>query len=277
MYDLTEPEKYSVSDSELANWLSEINSQSMVMILDACHSGQMIDRFDNQSGHLSSSEVRALEDLIDETGMYILAGSESEDVSYETSVYGQGLLTYSLLFGMKGEALRDGEYLNVNKLFQYASGKVPQLANSIGGVQKPVVKIPKNMKQIDIGQYNREHKSKINLISPKPVLLASSFQDQDMYLDIINLGNELDEALKNKVRQNNAHFIFLKHTNFNGAYQINGRYAQDSEGLTVSVKIFKNQLSIEQFQISNKSKIELLNELALRTVEIIGADFKKAD
>ena len=50
--------------------------------------------------------VRALERMKDRTGTYVLAGAAADAVSYEATRYGQGLLTYGLLFRMRGPALR---------------------------------------------------------------------------------------------------------------------------------------------------------------------------
>lgn len=53
-------------------------------------------------------------------------GSAAAAVSYEASQYGRGLLTYSLLQGMRGAALRDDAFVDVQRLFQYAADQVPQ-------------------------------------------------------------------------------------------------------------------------------------------------------
>ena len=100
----------------------------------------------------SSVEIRALERMKDRTGMYVLAGSAADAVSYEASLYGQGLLTYSLLFGIKGAALRNSEFVDIMTLFQYSANKVPELAKDIGGVQKPEIRIPHGGQSFDIGR-----------------------------------------------------------------------------------------------------------------------------
>ena len=64
-------------------------------------------------------------------------GSAADAVSYEASRYGQGLLTYSLLQGMKGAALKEDQYVDVSKLFEYAADEVPRLAQNVGGIQRP--------------------------------------------------------------------------------------------------------------------------------------------
>jgi len=70
-------------------------------------------------------------------------GSAADAVSYEATQYEQGLLTYALLQGMRGPALREEEYVDVSKLFQHAADAVPDLALHIGGIQRPGLPLPK--------------------------------------------------------------------------------------------------------------------------------------
>ena len=69
---------------------------------------------------------RAMELLKDGTGTFILMGSAADQVSYEASRYGEGLLTYALLEGMRGAALKDATRLNVSEWFRQASERVPE-------------------------------------------------------------------------------------------------------------------------------------------------------
>jgi hypothetical protein len=66
----------------------------------------------------------------------------ADKVSYEASCFGQGLLTYELLSGMRGEALDEGGRLEVRKWFDTAEWRVPEFAQGIGGIQQPVVSSP---------------------------------------------------------------------------------------------------------------------------------------
>lgn len=271
---MEQTERFSVSDDELAEMLGDIRSNNMIMILDACHSGEMINRFNRGLGHMGTEEVRALEKLMDETGIYILAGSESDDVSYETSLYGQGLLTYSLLFGMKGEALRDGEYLDVTRLFQFAAGKVPELASTVGGVQRPEVKIPGRAGQIDIGRYGSNEKASINLISPRPIILSPSFQEENLYLDIQNIGLQLDQKMREIGKGNDMPFIFLNSGNFSGAYEIRGRYLENSGMYQLTARIFRGTDLVQEVSFEDKVVDTLLENTAQKCLQIIESDFK---
>jgi len=79
----------------------------------------------------------------DRTGMFIISGCAADAVSYEASRYGQGLLTYTILQAMKGVALREDKFVDVNTLLNYSREEVPKLAAGVGGIQEPQLLIPK--------------------------------------------------------------------------------------------------------------------------------------
>jgi WD40 repeat protein len=101
--DLKDPavrEQTAISSRELTELIKQVPAAKKVLVLDTCHSGRLIAELAAER-EISSSQ-RAFERMKDRTGMFILAGSAADAVSYEASPYGQGLLTYSLLMGMRG-------------------------------------------------------------------------------------------------------------------------------------------------------------------------------
>jgi hypothetical protein len=118
-----------------------------------------------------------MELLKDSTGSHILMGTAGYAVSYEANRYGDGLLTYALLQGMKGAALAEGNRVEVVKLFEYATRQVEQLASGIGGVQRPLVSSPGGQ-SFPIGLLNDEDKRAIPLANPKPQLLRVECRDE---------------------------------------------------------------------------------------------------
>ncbi|MCB0634910.1 MAG: caspase family protein, partial [Lewinella sp.] len=112
-------QQYAISSAEFAEWLNAIPARKQVMMIDACASGQFNkDLALLAMKNIPSSQIRALDRLRDRTGIYIISGSANDQASYEASPYGMGLLTYSLLSGMSGGALREDEYMDVEQLFQ---------------------------------------------------------------------------------------------------------------------------------------------------------------
>src|SRR5206468_1979291 len=122
------------------------------------------------------SQVRALERVKDRAGLHILAGCAADAVSYEATCYGQGLLTYSLLLGMKGARLREDDLVDVLDLFGFAVDRVPELARNIGGVQRPLIASPRGA-SFYIGQVTAEDREKIRLQKERPLVLRAGFRE----------------------------------------------------------------------------------------------------
>ncbi|HKI38119.1 MAG TPA: caspase family protein, partial [Gemmataceae bacterium] len=121
--DLSDPEvrkQVTLSSRELTDLLKASPAGKQVLVLDTCHSGRLVEKL-TEKRDVPGSQVRALERVKDRTGMHVLAGCAADSVSYEATRYGQGLLTYSLLLGMRGAKLREGEYVDVVDLFGYAA------------------------------------------------------------------------------------------------------------------------------------------------------------
>jgi hypothetical protein len=72
-----------------------------VVVLDTCAAGaataELLKLADRRE--LTADQCRALELLKDATGSHLLMGAAADKAGYEASLYGQGLLTYSLLLG----------------------------------------------------------------------------------------------------------------------------------------------------------------------------------
>ncbi|MCB9082667.1 MAG: caspase family protein, partial [Lewinellaceae bacterium] len=129
----------TISNEELTQWVTGIPAQKQILILDACNSGRVVESLSAGKKDLNSAQIRALDRMRDRTGMFVLAGSAADMVSYEAGQYGQGLLTYSLLEGMSGLALTPDKRVDVSTLFEYSRNRVPELATDIGGVQTPML------------------------------------------------------------------------------------------------------------------------------------------
>jgi len=257
---LTDPvvrEQVAISSDELTELIKTIPALKQVLILDACHSGQVAEDLMASRTGRPSSEIRALERMKDRTGMYVLAGSAADAVSYETSIYGQGLLTYSLLFGMKGAALRENKYVDIMQLFQFAADKVPELAENIGGIQKPEIRVPYGAQSFDIGIATEEVKNQIILPSPKPMFLRSSFENEITFNDDLRLSDAIDDEFINIQSRDGNEVIFIDASRFSGAYSLKGRYQKDGDVYKVKVRLFKGDEPIVDFEVSGKEVKEL--------------------
>ena len=170
--------------------------------------------------------------------MHVITGSAADAVSYEASRYGQGLLTYSLIEGMKGAALRDESFVDVATLFQYARDRVPDLAREIGGIQVPSIISPYDAASFDVGELTLEDRENIPLSSAKPIFIRSNFQDEDEFEDVLGLSALVDERLNDITARGRHNFlVFVDARYFSSAYRLSGRYSRVADGLELDIRI----------------------------------------
>ena len=199
-------------------------------------------------------------------GLCVLAGAAADAVSYEAGRYGQGLLTYSLLLGMKGAALREEQFIDVNTLFSYAHDLVPQLAKDIGGIQQPQLAIPKGGASFDIGQLKQQERAQIPLATPRPLMLRAKFEDEARPLDRLDLALLVNERFRAITgRGSDVTLVYVDALDASGAYRVSGRYQVDGTGVAVKVWLFKDSQEIARFNIEGLTTD--LDGLADRIVE----------
>lgn len=193
--------------------------------------------------NVPDSQIRALDNLQHNTGLYVLAGSAANAVSYESTVYGQGLLTYALLKCMKGAALRrDGadEFIDVEKLLGYAVREVPQLAKGIGGIQEPFYRggaaQHEASRSFDVGRVTEAVRQQIRIAEPKPVLLVKGYQDEATFDDQLGIKAALEAHLSDlSARGAESPIAFMQDANYPDAYVLAGRYTTTGNQVTVIV------------------------------------------
>jgi WD40 repeat protein len=120
---------HSINDEELEKLFEPINASQVVLVLDACNSGQALEAEERRRGPMNS---RGLAQLAYEKGMYVLTAAQSYQAALEAAQLGHGLLTYVLVDeGLrKGEAdsraAHDGQIV-VREWFDYAAERVPRM------------------------------------------------------------------------------------------------------------------------------------------------------
>jgi WD40 repeat protein len=119
---------HGISDEELERAVEGLDANKLLMIIDACNSGQALEAEEQRRGPMNS---KGLAQLAYEKGMYILTAAQSYQAAQEVSELGHGLLTYVLVEeGLKKSAAdtepKDGEVW-VREWFDYASTRVPSM------------------------------------------------------------------------------------------------------------------------------------------------------
>lgn len=171
----------TISSAELRQWLGATNMPlKEVLILDTCAAGAANQELLKlvKKREVPSDQRRAVEFLKDATGTIVLMGSAADKASYEASKYGQGLLTYALLQGMRGRSVDAASQLNVSHWFQNASEDVPLLARTIGGIQKPVIAAPSGI-GFPVALLKPADEARIPLAAIKPELLHLTCHNDD--------------------------------------------------------------------------------------------------
>lgn len=252
-------ETYTLSGQEITKLINNVPALKQVLMIDACNSGQIVTSLTEGRKNLNSGQIRALDRMKDRTGMFVISGSAANKVSYEASQYGQGLLTFSLLQGMKLVSARHADdHLDVMSLFQHARNQVPSLAKGIGGIQRPVLAFPNNASSFDIGIVNDG--VKIPVANEKPVFIRNVFLESKAYDDVIGLGNAVSnyfQSVSSKGAQ--AEYIFVDVNQFDNAYSLKGIYTLTGNNVNVKGALFKGKKNMGTFDLSgSKNDIDTL-------------------
>ncbi len=119
---------HSISDQELEQVVAGIDAGLLLMVVDACNSGQALEAEEKRRGPMNS---KGLAQLAYEKGMYILTAAQSYQAALEAEQLGHGYLTFALVEeGLKSTKAdtepADGEVL-LREWLNYATDRVPQM------------------------------------------------------------------------------------------------------------------------------------------------------
>ncbi len=119
---------HSISDQELEDAVEGLAAGSLMLVIDACNSGQALEAEEKRRGPMNS---KGLAQLAYEKGMYILTAAQSYQAALEAAQFGHGLLTYALVEeGLKSSVAdtepKDG-LVNAREWLDFATERVPQM------------------------------------------------------------------------------------------------------------------------------------------------------
>jgi WD40 repeat protein/uncharacterized caspase-like protein len=119
---------HSISDLELEAAVEGLDVEQLLLVIDACNSGQALEAEEKRRGPMNS---KGLAQLAYEKGMYILTAAQSYQAALEAAQLGHGYLTFALIEeGLKtGAADRDAKdgAIVTREWFNYATERVPQM------------------------------------------------------------------------------------------------------------------------------------------------------
>ncbi|HKG78158.1 MAG TPA: caspase family protein, partial [Pyrinomonadaceae bacterium] len=119
---------HSISDIELEAAVEGLDAGHLLLIIDACNSGQALEAEEKRRGPMNS---KGLAQLAYEKGMYILTAAQSFQAALEAAQLGHGYLTYALVEeGLKtpiaDTAPKDGVVI-AREWLNFATERVPQM------------------------------------------------------------------------------------------------------------------------------------------------------
>lgn len=119
---------HSISDVELEAAVEGLDAGHLLLIIDACNSGQALEAEEKRRGPMNS---KGLAQLAYEKGMYILTAAQSFQAALEAAQLGHGYLTYALVEeGLKTPAAdaepKDG-VLIAREWLNFATERVPRM------------------------------------------------------------------------------------------------------------------------------------------------------
>ncbi len=123
---------HSISDLELEQAFREIDAGNLLLVVDACNSGQALESADDRRGPMNN---KGLAQLAYDKGMYILTASQSIESAYVSKALKRSYLSYALVEeGLKTNVAdsnpKDGR-ITIREWFDYSTNRVPQLRKDV--------------------------------------------------------------------------------------------------------------------------------------------------
>ncbi|MFS8086904.1 MAG: caspase family protein, partial [Acidobacteriota bacterium] len=119
---------HSISDRDLEKLFEGIDAGQLLLVIDACNSGQALEAEEKRRGPMNS---KGLAQLAYEKGMYVLTAAQSYQAAQEAAKFGHGFLTYALVEeGLKhGGADREPKNgtIELREWLNYATDEVPKM------------------------------------------------------------------------------------------------------------------------------------------------------
>jgi uncharacterized caspase-like protein len=138
---LDEVAQHSISDLDLEAAFQKIDAGQMLLVIDACNSGQALESEERRRGPMNS---KGLAQLAYEKGMYILTAAQSfqEAKADKKIAKGHGYLTYALVeeaLKTKVAADADGN-VTLRNWVDYAVQRVPRMQQAEAAERRQFVK-----------------------------------------------------------------------------------------------------------------------------------------
>ncbi len=260
----------AVTSERLAEWLNAVPALKQVLVLDTCAAGAVAPSL-LASRDINGDQIRAIDRLRRRTGLHALMGSAADQASYEATRFGQGVLTYALLEGMRGAALQQDNEVDVSALFHYAVDRVPALAAHVGGIQRPRVMAP-DAASFSIGLLAPEDRLRIPLAEVLPVLLQPRAFHSTEGFDALGLEPHLRAALRElRSARERGKAVYVDADDLPGGIRIVASYDEAGGQVDVTVTLVRDGDRVDRFDVSGSPDAlgALASEIVARVVDAL--------
>ncbi|RYF98094.1 MAG: hypothetical protein EOO07_38655 [Chitinophagaceae bacterium] len=200
-------------------------------------------------------QAKAIDRLNEQSGLFILSASASDQAAYEMSRYSQGLLTYSLLKAIKQEPdiLENNRFLDVSRWFNSAKRSVSELSKENGALQDPQLATTTNF---NIGAVDEQVIQSIKLNQSIPIMGPANCQNSEeaISFDDLELSKYLNEQFQNISRSATGNQLIYAHaTSDPKAWFIGGRYTVKDSIISAKITLRQNKISKQQFELTGST------------------------
>jgi WD40 repeat protein/uncharacterized caspase-like protein len=135
----------SISDRDLEGAFRDIDARRILLIVDACESGQLLESGQSRPGPMNS---RGMAQLAYEKGIYLLGAAQSRQTALELQRFGHGILTHVLVREGLDDLAADrnprDRQVTVDEWLDYTAQRVPrvvqdELRRGAPGQARPLV------------------------------------------------------------------------------------------------------------------------------------------
>lgn len=263
--------QFAIAQDSIQAWIRGVKARKRILILDACNSGEVVKQLDEggKGSTLSTDQRRALERMKDRAGLFVLASSSADKLSYEDPRFGHGLLTYSLLNNMPKVAAQDkNSFIDVGKLFQEVREDVPKLASALSKTQEPKLI---GMEDFSIGILKAG--TPVKLPTAKKIIIRSDFSNKKR-LDPLKLKVEVNTQLEAMLADPSLPFAYYPSDKAAGIhYFINGEYEVVGTTVKLTGYLYKsdqeNELDTFAVEGPNTDIKALVEQLLVKVKEAL--------
>lgn len=149
---------FTISSDDLFGWLSTIGTNKKVVVNDCAFAGQMIVDYEKKDRN-TAAEANAY------PGMYMLAGAQPNNSTYEARQFGGGLMTYCFNAVLSGKSLlgntiicdfesKPKQRIDINTALHYTYLLTQEVSVEVNVLQVPMIYLSPSSENFDLGFVN---------------------------------------------------------------------------------------------------------------------------